>query len=191
MTIIAIEILDELSKASTGMPDTTNVLLERLLQSSEAARIWPSDSEVKHAIMNRRLPQYAQRLVLTAIEQRLITNRAGIAALSPNVQIEHIMPRAWQLDSWPLLDSEDPTTGTEERNQAIETLGNLTLLNGRLNAAISNARWSIKRKEIQESDNLFLNRLLLEESTEEWTEVDISKRGDWMYGIIVDLWPRG
>ena len=126
---IAIEILDELSKTSNGLPDTTDVLLERLLQSSEAARIWPSDSEVKHAVLNRRLPQYAQRLVLTAIEQRLITNRAGIAALSPYVQIEHIMPRAWQLSSWPLLDSDDPTSGIEERNQAIETLGNLTLLN--------------------------------------------------------------
>ncbi len=187
----ALELLNELSTRSDNQTSTTNIMLKRLAQYTEAARIWPSDSEVKHAVLNRRLPQYAQRLVLSAIEQRLISNWAGIPTLSPYVQIEHIMPRAWQPDSWPLLDSDVPTSGIEERNHTIETLGNLTLLNGRLNAAISNARWSIKRKEIQKSDNLFLNRRLLEESTDEWTEVDIGKRGDWMYSIIVDLWPRG
>ena len=92
---------------------------------------------------------------------------------------------------WPLPDSVEPTLALEKREQVIKTLGNLTLLNGRLNASISNASWNIKRLAIQESDNLFLNRRLLDESVDEWTEGDIGKRGEWMYSVIVKIWPRG
>ena len=128
------------------------------MRYSDAASLWPRDEEVKQAVLSRHLPQYAQRLVLSAIEQRLITNRAGIADLVPNVQIEHIMPRGWQPESWPLPDSAEPALAMAKREQVIETLGNLTLLSGRLNSSISNASWNIKRSAIQESDNLFLNR---------------------------------
>ncbi len=188
---VAIELLSVLQTANGSAASIADVIVQQLLQNSEAASLWPSDVEVKQAVLGRHLPQYAQRLVLSAIEQRLITNRAGISDLVPNVQIEHIMPRGWQPESWPLPDSEKPALAMTKREQAIETLGNLTLLNGRLNSSISNASWSIKGSAIQESDNLFLNRRLLNESSCEWTEDDITRRGEWMYSIIVDIWPRG
>ena len=188
---VAIELLNALRTANGSVASISDVIVEQLLQYSEAVSLWPSDVEVKQAVLGRNLSQYAQRLVLSAIEQRLITNRAGKADLVPNVQIEHIMPRGWQSGSWPLPDSVEPTLATAKREQVIETLGNLTLLNGRLNSSISNASWNIKRSAIQESDNLFLNRRLLENSSNEWTEHDICRRGEWMYGVIVEIWPRG
>ena len=188
---VAIELLNALQTTNDSVTNVAEVITEQLLQYSEATSLWPSDVEVKQAVLGRHLPQYAQRLVLSAIEQRLITNRAGMADLVPNVQIEHIMPRGWQPESWPLPDSAEPALAMAKREQVIETLGNLTLLNGRLNSSISNASWNIKRSAIQESDNLFLNRRLLDESSNAWTEDDISRRGEWMHSTIVDIWPRG
>ena len=188
---VAIELLNALQTLNGGAASIADIIVEQLLEYSEAASLWPKDEEVKQTVLGRHLPQYAQRLVLSAIEQRLISNRAGMPDLVPNVQIEHIMPRGWQPESWPLPDSGEPALAMTKREQVIETLGNLTLLNGRLNSSISNASWSVKRSAIQESDNLFLNRRLLNESSTEWTEDDIFGRGEWMHGIIVEIWPRG
>lgn len=188
---VAIELLNALQTLNSGSVSIADIIVEQLLEYSEAATLWPRDEELKQAVLGRHLPQYAQRLVLTAIEQRLITNRAGMPDLVPNVQIEHIMPRGWQPESWPLPESGEPALAMTKREQVIETLGNLTLLNGRLNSSISNASWSVKRSAIQESDNLFLNKRLLNESSTEWMEDDIFGRGERMHGIIVEIWPRG
>ena len=188
---VALELLNVLSANGDTQTDFGDRMLNHLLGYSEAATLWPTDTEVEYAVLNRRLPAYAQRLVLTAVEEWLITNRAGVVNLPPSVQIEHIMPRGWQPESWPLPNSTDPTTATEKRSRAIQTLGNLTLLNGQLNAALSNSPWATKRKEIQKSDNLFLNRRLLEQASDNWIESDIFDRGHWMYKAIVEIWPRG
>ena len=189
---VALETLKVLPPPDGNGANIADAIVEQLLQYREAASLWPSDSEVRDAVLTRHLSQYAQRLVLSAIEQRLITNWAGSANLSPNVQVEHIMPRAWHESSWPLPDSVEAREQViEERERAIQTLGNLTLLNGRLNSSISNAPWSVKHPAIKRHDNLFLNRRLLEESSARWTEDDIHRRGEWMYSIIVDIWPRG
>ena len=160
---VALELLNVIPAAIDSGGNIADALLEHLMQYSEAASLWPNDTEVKQAVLNRRLPQYAQRMVLSAIEEHLIGDRAGIVELAPNVQIEHIMPRGWQPELWPLPSSTESAHSVARREHAIETLGNLTLLNGRLNSSISNASWSTKRSAIQKSDNLFLNRRLLKE----------------------------
>ena len=188
---VALDLLNMLPAASSIHSNVGDALLNHLLEYSEAATLWPSDEDVKHAVLNRRLPLYAQRLVLSAIEKRLITNRAAIIDLSPDVQIEHIMPRGWEAESWPLPDSVEQQAAVERREKIIETLGNLTLLNGPLNASISNAAWKIKREAVQESDNLFLSRRLVRRPSNSWMEEDIHDRGCWMYSVIVEMWPRG
>lgn len=188
---VALDLLNALHSRHDNQQDTTATILNHLLNYSETATLWPSDAQVKQAILDRHLAQYAQKLVLSAIESHLITDRAGIPQLAPNIQVEHLMPRGWHRVSWPLPTSVDPGLAVEERERAIGTLGNLTLLNGRLNASISNGPWQDKKNAIQESDNLFLNRRLLQESGEEWTEEDIYNRGEWLYRMVIEVWPRG
>ena len=188
---IALELLETLPAEDADGSSIGDSILDRLLQYRESASIWPSDAEVRQAVLNRHLPQYAQRLVLSAIEQYLITDRAAVQFLSPGVQIEHIMPRGWQSVSWPLPKGVEQALAESRREEAIATLGNLTLLNGPLNLSISNAAWDVKRSGIEESDNLFLNRRLLQEFPNAWTEDDIHSRGEWMHNVIVEIWPRG
>ena len=188
---IALELLNALPTSSANQSDVGETILNHLLGYTETATLWPSDAAVKDAVLNRQHSRYAQRLVLFAIEEYLITDFAAGPALAPSVQVEHLMPEGWQPESWRLPDSVEPTTAAEKRNQAIQTLGNLTLLNGRLNASISNGPWHRKRAAIQKSDNLFLNRRLLDDSTDEWMERDIYRRGEWMYSTIVKIWPAG
>ena len=188
---IALELLETLPAEDADGSSIGDKILDRLLQYKESASIWPSDTEVSQAVLNRRLPLYAQRLVLSAIEQSLITDRAAVQYVAPGLQVEHIMPRGWQRQTWPLPKNVEQEYAVSKRDEAIGTLGNLTLLNGPLNASISNAAWDIKRSGIEESDNLFLNRRLLQEFPNAWTEDDIHGRGEWMSGVIVEIWPRG
>ena len=44
-----------------------------------------------------------------------------------------------------------------QRERVIHTIGNLTLLNSRLNAALSNGPWDSKREGLAEHSVLFLN----------------------------------
>ena len=101
------------------------------------------------------------------------------------------MPRGWQEATWPLPSGMDSAQAEEKRRQAIPTLGNLTLLNGRLHSSISKRAWVMKRKAIEDSDNRFSKRRLLRESGDEWTEADIEPRGRWMCDIIIKIWPHG
>jgi hypothetical protein len=73
--------------------------------------------------------------------------------------IEHVMPQGWEAH-WPL-----PAGHTEEdmeaRSRLVQTMGNLTLVNNRLNPALSNAAWPIKKAGIADHSVLFLNKDIL------------------------------
>ena len=87
--------------------------------------------------------------------------------------IEHVMPRKWA-SHWPLGPG-----GTEaERDQLIHTLGNLTLITGRLNITLSNAAWpgnNGKQATLCAHDTLFLNRDIWKNAAT-WTEEAIRIR---------------
>ena len=126
---------------------------------------WPSDAEFKEALMNRALYGTIRPERLTLILSALEEHRRAQSAKTPQValgavQIEHVMPRSWKAN-WP-LGGEDPVTATAARDRAVNTLGNLTLVTGPLNAAMSNAAWvgedlgRCKRGALDAHDVLFL-----------------------------------
>ena len=188
---VALDILNLLTTQSGTHTHASQSLSDHLQKYSQAATLWPGDDEVRDAVLSRHMPQYAQRLVLSALEKGSITNQAGNPQLASNLHVEHIMPRTWHPASWPLPELGDMDSEVEQRERAINTLGNLTLLNGRLNSSISNAAWEVKREAIAESDNLFMNRRLLKHSSGTWTEGSIRCRGMSMYETVVKIWPRG
>jgi Protein of unknown function (DUF1524) len=105
-------------------------------------------------------------MVLEAIEDQLRGWRDGKQGLGGErvargkLAIEHVMPRKWQ-SHW------SPATDEAERDRLIHTLGNLTLLTGKLNSKVSNGPWigtDSKRVGLEGHDVLMLNRELLKEA---------------------------
>ncbi len=188
---VALELIEALSEHAEIPEAPSKTIRTHLLSYTENANLWPNDTATIQGVLQRHLAVYARRLVLTALERSLITSKAGNQSVPAGLHVEHLLPQGWGPDEWPLPSGIDPERAQEQRSQALATLGNMTLLNAPLNSSVSNRAWTIKREKIQESDNLFLNRRLIKEAGDRWTEDDIEQRGRWMGDKIVKIWPRG
>jgi hypothetical protein len=89
--------------------------------------------------------------------------------------------------NWPLGNGSEA-----ERDQVIHSLGNLTLLTGKLNSRVSNGPWlgdEGKRQGLQEHDVLILNRKLLDKAADRWTDDAIRQRTRELSDMIIQIWP--
>jgi hypothetical protein len=163
-------------------------------QTAES-RYWPDDAELEQEIADlqayRRLRRGRLRMVLEAIEDHLRGWRDGKQGLGGErvargkLAIEHVMPRKWQ-QHWPPQGSDE-----EERDRLIHTLGNLTLLTGKLNSTVSNGPWrgtNSKRAGLEAHDVLLLNRTLLKEAGAEWSDDLIRRRSQELAQLLVEIW---
>lgn len=87
-----------------------------------------------------------------------------------------------------MLQKDDEAAAGRER--AIHTIGNLTLVNGRLNSTLSNAAWDSKRKTLADHSVLFLNKHIVNDGPPVWNETAIRKRATWLYEKAVKVWPH-
>lgn len=175
-----------------------DVIESYLAGQSSGSRYWPDDAEIREEIgallAYRRLGRGRLRMVLEAIEDHQRGWRNGEPGLGDervargSYAIEHVMPRKW-LAHWPLQDG----AGDEaERDHLIHTLGNLTLLTGKLNSKVSNGPWrgsGGKREGLEEHDVLLLNRELLKKAGDQWTDEAIRARTNELADIITQIWP--
>jgi len=102
--------------------------------------------------------------------------------------IEHVMPREWA-KNWPITGGASEEA---ERDRLVHTIGNLTLLTGRLNSKVSNGPWvgkDSKRAGLEQHDVLLLNRALLDAGGDEWTDDKIRLRSRDLTEIILQIWP--
>jgi hypothetical protein len=98
------------------------------------------------------------------------------------LEVEHVMPQSWQAN-WVLPD--DPEL-VQRRNAHVNLLGNLTLVTGSLNAAMSNGAWTTKRVALDEHSLLLLNRELVKKP--EWNEQMIQTRGQNLTEHLLEIW---
>lgn len=94
---------------------------------------------------------------------------------------------AWHAH-WPL--QEDRTE--VDRDRIIHSLGNLTLLTGKLNSKVSNGPWlgtEGKRNGLEGHDVLLLNRELLKKAVQQWTDHSIRLRTRELAAVITQIWP--
>jgi len=105
-----------------------------------------------------------------------------------NLHIEHIMPQAWHMN-WPLT-GDDIEERTAHRDRAIHTIGNLTLVNNRLNSSLSNAHWGKKREVLADFSVLFLNKHLVHNGPLMWNENEIEKRANLLHNEAIKVWPH-
>ncbi len=186
-----LSLIQRLSSLESQGPDG---VVASLIEGLREPKTWPSDSEVRHAVVSRRVyPGHAQKrvlMMLSTLEDHLIESD-GLASYPKalgRLWIEHVMPLAWR-EHWPL--AETGATTEEERDRALVTLGNLTLTGAKLNNLMSNGPWTTKREDLRRHDNLFLNKDLLSHATDdEWNEAAIQARGLRMAKHICEIWPH-
>ena len=176
------------------------VIEEALLHADAVNTAWPTDQEIHESIRTRPLYQQLSRarlrMILEAIEDEMVTSNGKSESRCPkNLTIEHLLPIAWSDSDWPFTN---PSASREERRILLHTLGNLTLVNEKLNPAMSNSPWTKKRAELARHSNLHLNKMLSNSDVvpsghswfQLWDDDAIHERSNWLAGKICRIWPR-
>lgn len=128
---------------------------------------------------------------------------SDIKDLKYDYTLEHIMPQKWQknwtIDSIPVLREDgsvvnNKTEATEIRNNAVYEIGNMTLLNSKLNTSLSNSTFEKKvngdskkyKRCMRTMADLYLTKEVVSES--EWNEAKIRKRTLEIQEKIEGIW---
>lgn len=174
--------------------EAASTLVNYLSEQSSESRRWPTDRDVDQAVLDlplwRLLTRARLRMVLEAIEEYLRGDLAEEAHVARgSLTVEHVMPRSWR-EHWPLGEAADIVQALHDRERLIHTLGNLTLVNGRLNRKLSNAPWTSKRETLNRHTVLHLNKELLRTYNDtDWAEATILERGVALGKIVKMIWP--
>ena len=188
----ALELIKVLPHEPTGKMPFSNAIIEQLEEYRLVRSYWPSDHEVRQAVLERKMPGWTIRQVLEAVERGMMRGRRpGRENLSSRLPIEHIMPQSRDEEEWPLPPESDEEARAK-RDEVIHLLGNLTLVEHGLNSKLSNRAWIEKRCILHEEDNLYINKELLNHAPSNlWDEDQIRLRGERLADYIIRIWPRG
>jgi len=201
--VAILKALDGVDTSSAGSTVRTH-----LSQQTADSRYWPSDDEVTSKLPTAKvyglMKQSRIRAVLDRIEQgrRAISTMHELVPIPNGLSVEHIMPRGWRTywDENPKLEQK----AAEERDALVNSLGNLTVITQSLNSSLSHRPWTDvaaeglkqggfegegKRSLLNKFSLLLLNKLIVDEHHDSWTESDIEARGSYLTQDIVAIWP--
>jgi hypothetical protein len=201
VNMLVVELLEEL--AAKGGNDG-RIVLEFLAGQQAESRVWPTDDEVRAAVISQ--PYYQQ---LTRARLRMVLEALEDAQRSPMTEqdhcprgkltIEHVLPQGWR-EHWQLTDPSD-STAAAERDRLLHTIGNLTLVTDRLNPALSNRPWTDeeakarqvgdkgKRTLLDEHAVLMLTRPVVKDHPTVWDENAIQNRSASLAEDVIKVWP--
>jgi hypothetical protein len=137
-----------------------------------------------------------KEIIKSAGEKSPIACHAEWARQLPALAIEHILPQKWD-EHWPVAKAlhknpQGKQAFTEQRARLKHTLGNLTLIAGSLNLALSRSPWDVKKAELLRCSQPSLSREL--HAVEDWAEREILARGRcwrrWLVGFGGIRWGR-
>ena len=178
-------------------PEALPEQLEITLSAQREDLAWPGDEdllrELKVMPIYRKHRRSRVRMILEALEDRFLgwDTEQGAYQLTRvkrhSFHIEHVMPQEWT-KNWPPL----PDFDEQERDARIHRLGNLTLLPQKLNSKVSNGPWSGadgKVSSLDLHDNLLINRKLLDQHRDEWSETQIDIRTQELAETVCLIWP--
>jgi len=188
----------ELVRDVKPSPGGAAEIVERQLAKMEGgSRLWPRDADLIQMLTQGRaygtgaIAQERLLDVLWEVERkRLRSNKHEDLPRPPKLQIEHVMPRSW-MTHW-LLPPGNPAELEQrqaERENAINLLGNLTLVTDRLNPSMSNGAWEAKKPALASNSLLAMNQQLAERYADGFDEDSIAERGEGLAAHILAIWP--
>jgi hypothetical protein len=184
--LLAIELLKALATVDPSSP-AAPVLLATLADYQAGPNRWPDNERFREQWCRQKFYGSIRRarvmMIMQALEEHYQTSSAkGEPIISfdfTQLEIEHILPQRWELH-WPLPAGEN---ARGDREHALHSIGNLTLVSGKLNPSLSNAPWQDegerkkgKRKSLDEHAKLQLNHRLVRHYPEAWDETTIRAR---------------
>ncbi|MBG8553990.1 DUF262 domain-containing protein [Hymenobacter guriensis] len=171
-----------------------------LLSLSGPTAEWPTDSLFRHRWLTtaayNSLSKPRIRMVLEAVEWQQYTKfQESARPTLDSATIEHILPQSPTDNEWPLDVAQDADDESRELAQQLRydlthTFGNLTLVTSPLNSSLSNSAFSIKEQELSSQSTLMLNRYFKLYNIKEWNTEAITVRGERLFEIATDIWPR-
>ena len=184
-----------------------DLLAKQLREQSGDSAEWPSDEKFAEAWRSKYAYQLLNNPKIVHILKRLsntyLTGKNEAVTVESALTVEHILPQQWE-EKWPLPDGSKGLTTTElwtaskedpranasrNRNQALQTFGNLTILTQSLNSSVSNSPWNIKKTELLKHSLLPINQLLHDVLT--WDEAAITQRSNDLLARALKVWPHG
>ncbi len=196
---LAIDLLKALAAAGPGAP-AAPVLVATLGGLTTGPNRWPDDERFRTQWCRQKFYGSIRRsrvvMILQALEehyQTVGTKGEPIVAFDfSRLEIEHVMPQQWEAN-YPLPNGENTRA---EREQALHGIGNLTLVSGKLNPALSNSAWVDprhgargKRAALDEHARLQLNCRLVRGYPEVWNEGTIRQRSLELFEAARLIWP--
>lgn len=205
---LVIDLVGQLDEAGPAGASTT--VIKFFSGQGAESRRWPDDAEVAEALRTQPLYQVLKRdrlrMVLEAVEDSLRTPLSDEQRCKRGAYtIEHVMPQGWR-EHWGagLPDAHDEIAAAR-RDQHIHTLGNLTLVNNRLNPTLSNRPWTDeeaiarglpaidgchgKRSILQQNLTLHLNKHVVIDHPDAWTDASIDERVERLIPHVHKVWP--
>lgn len=158
---------------------------KKLLSFTESSNKFPTDEELKVAFETSHLINKYSREVLYCIAlYELKSNFTDNPKLNfGGFSVEHIMPKKWK-NNWIWSDE----TLEEIRNHKLLTIGNLTLVKGKLNSSMRDSNWSKKKENLRKYSTLRQTTDYLH--LDDWNEKEIGNRADSLYKTALKMWER-
>ncbi len=192
---------DYTSKCYNIIKNGIDALVESDLANADAGI---TDLDVKRYLADTK--DDTAKMILFCIElYRRRDDAMDVNVLEYKYTLEHIMPKKWEThwSSVPIVDGDDVLDmqveeSKQHRKQAIESIGNKTLLTCNLNSSIRNAAYDKKisgdgyKKPGYKSHTMLLltkEIVSLYETNSNWDENSIVSRANALFDEFLILWP--
>ena len=170
---------------------TLSDLKEYIQNRSADNNYLPLDDELERGFNHSRLVNKQATGILYFIESKLRNRSLHSTAMLglKSYSLEHVMPKKWE-NNWPAVDTQQEK---DQRNYALMTIGNLTIIPSSLNSSIRDSNWEIKKNGtinrpglIQYASGLeTFSQYLVEDI---WDETKINHRANFLYEKAKMIW---
>ena len=196
-----IRVLDSylVRRAICDLPLTRSVLIEPLIKiANEGVSFndfiqnipeddpssFPSNEKFKQYFFEKAHSHNYSFLLLYSIALKQLQNSLD-EKVKYSLSVEHILPKAWQ-KNWKRRSMSYEEIN--ERDRSKKLIGNLTLVNKRLNSSLSNKGWAEKKIKLEERCLLTITTDFLDE--DEWDEKTIDVRAKKLFSVAIKVWPN-
>lgn len=190
-------VFPSLVKKLSGMEKPTSAAVAQHLigLAGGSTQNWPDDVEFGKVWLTgstyKVLRSAKTKMLLEALElgSRNAIHHETQALSTVLLHVEHVLPVAWR-EHWSSPGDENATI---VRDQLLHNVGNLTLLTERLNPALSNNGFDVKRPEIMKSLlalNAYFQDVRWGAPSSAWDEAEIRKRAEALFKVAVKVWPQ-